>query len=283
MRQTALKMKLDHVTLAGQNLAELRKAFTATTGIPTEDGGPHSDHVTEMALASFPDGSYLELIGIRREADPAAVAAHTWSQFLRDNAGPCAFAIQMAEPGTGASSSTPSSTPTKGGRTRPDGVKLSWETARMGSGPLGSFFPFLIRDLTPREDRVYPSGKPTSARYRGIGLVVLGVRNLKGSIEQYQKAFQLPAPKRQRDERFGGDLAWFEDSPVVLAEPLASSSWLAHRIERLGDSPCAIVFTAAGGLIGQRSPDWFGHPTFWSADQTFGWRLGAWITGMWIR
>ncbi len=277
-------MKIDHVTLAGRNLAELRKAFTASTGIPTEDGGPHSDQVTEMALASFPDGSYLELIGIRQEADPAAVAAHTWSQFLRDNAGPCAFAIQMTEAGPGASSSAP----TKGGRTRPDGVKLSWETARvgsgaLGSGPLGSFWPFLIRDLTPREERVYPSGKPTSARYRGIGLVVLGVRDLKGSIERYQKVFQLPAPKRQREESFGADLAWFEDSPVVLAEPLTSTSWLAHRIERLGDSPCAIVFTAAGGLMGQRSPDWFGHPTFWKADQTFGWRLGAWISGMWIR
>jgi Glyoxalase-like domain len=273
-------MKLDHVTLAGRNLAELRKAFTAATGIPTEDGGRHSNHVTEMALASFPDGSYLELIGIRKEADPAAVAAHTWSRFLSDDAGACAFALQMTEPGA---LNTPASTPEQGGRTRPDGAKLSWETAAIGSGPLGSFLPFLIRDLTPREDRVYPSGKPTSARYHGIGLVVLGVRDLEGSIEQYQKAFQFPAPKRQRDETFGADLAWFEDSPVVLAVPLTSASWLAQRIERFGDSPCAVVFTAAGALMGRRSPDWFGHPTFWNTDQTFGWRLGAWISGMWIR
>jgi hypothetical protein len=272
-------MKLDHVTLAGQNLAELREAFTATTGIPTEDGGPHSNHTTEMALASFPDGSYLELIGIRREADPAAVAAHPWSQFLRDNGGPCAFALQATEPGAGVSANTPE----KGGRTRPDGVQLSWETAGIGSGPLGSFLPFLIRDFTPREDRVYPSGKPTSARYHGIALVVLGVRDLEGSIEQYQKAFQLSAPRRQRDETFGADLAWFQDSPVVLAVPLTSTSWLTHRIERFGDSPCAVVFTAAGGLMGRRSPDWFGHPTFWNTDQTFGWRLGTWIVGMWIR
>jgi hypothetical protein len=267
-------MKLDHVTLAGRNLAELRKAFTATTGIPTEDGGPHSNQVTEMALASFPDGSYLELIGIREDADPAAVAAHTWSHFLIDDAGPCAFAIQATEP---------SSAGTPGGRTRPDGVALSWETAAIGSGPLGSFLPFFIRDLTPREDRVYPSGKPTSARYRGIGLVVVGVRDLDGSIEQYQEAFQFSAPKRQRDETFGADLAWFEDSPVVLAVPLTSVSWLAQRIERFGDCPCAVVFTAAGGLMGRRSPDWFGHPTFWNTDQTFGWRLGTWISGMWIR
>jgi hypothetical protein len=268
-------MKLDHVTLAGRNLTELRKAFTATTGIPTEYGGPHSNHVTEMALASFPDGSYLELIGIRQEADPAAAARHTWSRFLQNDAGPCAFAIRVEDANADAFE--------KGGRMRPDGVELSWETAGTGSGPLGSFLPFLIRDLTPRESRVYPSGKPTSARYHGIGLVVLGVGDLEGSIAQYQKAFQLPAPKRQRDESFGAELAWFEDSPVVLAEPLASAAWLSHRTERFGDSPCAVVFTAAGGLMGRRSPDWFGHPTFWNTDQTFGWRLGAWIVGMWIR
>ena len=33
-----------------------------------------------MALASFPDGSYLELIAIQPKADPAALAAHYWQQ-----------------------------------------------------------------------------------------------------------------------------------------------------------------------------------------------------------
>jgi hypothetical protein len=275
-------MKLDHVTLAGRNLAELRKAFTAATGIPTENGGPHSNQITEMALASFPDGSYLELIGIREHADPDALAAHTWSSFLIGNAGPCAFALQDAAPQM-AEAGTSAGIAEQGGRTRPDGVKLSWETTGISPGPLGSFLPFLIRDLTPREDRVYPSGKPTSVRYHGIGLVVVGVRDLNGAIEQYQKTFNLAVPKRQRDESFGADLAWFEDSPVVLAEPLRSASWLVERIERFGDSPCAVVFTAAGGLIGRRSPDWFSHPTFWNTDPTFGWRLGTWIVGRWIR
>jgi len=75
----------------------MREAFTAATGIPTEYGGQHSNHATEMALASFPDGSYLELMGIQPQADPAAVAAHTWSQFLRGNAGPCAFALRVSD------------------------------------------------------------------------------------------------------------------------------------------------------------------------------------------
>jgi hypothetical protein len=275
------EMKIDHVTVAGVHVREMSQAFTGATAIPTEYGGPHSNHATEMAMASFPDGSYIELIGIQQQADPAAVTAHTWSQFLRDNGGPCAFALRAADVSAEirrlSSAGIRIGDTQKSGRTRPDGVALSWETADVGSGPRGSFFPFLIRDFTPRENRVYPSGKPTSTGFRGVGLVVIGVRNLEGSIAQYRKAFQLPEPKRQRDEPFGADLAWFEGSPVVLAASLSPDSWLARRIAHFGDSPCAIVLTASGGLIGGKSSNWFARPIFWSDDAQLGWHLGVWI------
>lgn len=273
-------MKIDHVTVAGAHVEEMRKAFSAASNVPTEYGGPHSGHATEMALTSFPDGSYIELMGIQQQADAAAVAAHTWNRFLRDNGGPCAFALQVAD--VSAEIQRLSKTgirvgdAEKSGRTRPDGVALSWETADVGSGPRGSFFPFLIRDFTPRENRAYPSGRPTSTGFRGVGLVVIGVQNLEGSIAQYRKAFQLPEPKRQRDASFGADLAWFEGSPVVLAASLTPDSWLAHRIAHFGDSPCAIVLTAAGGITGWKPSTWFGRSLFWFDEAKLGWRLGAW-------
>ena len=276
------ELKIDHVTLAGARLEEMRAAFSAATGIPTEYGGPHSNHVTEMALASFPDGSYLELMGIQPGADRAAVTAHTWSQFLRDNGGPCAFALRVtdvnAEIQRLSKAGIRVGSAEKSGRTRPDGVALNWETADVGSGPRGSFFPFLIRDFTPRENRVYPSGRPTSTRFRGIGLVVIGVRDLEESIGHYRKAFQLPEPKRQRDEKFGADLAWFEGTPVVLAAGLTPDSWIAHRIAHYGDSPCAFVLTATGGIIGQNPSNWFGRALMWTGDVNLGWRLGVWTT-----
>jgi hypothetical protein len=189
-------VKIDHVTIAGTRLEDMRAAFSAATGIATEYGGPHSNHATEMALTSFPDGSYMELMGIQKGADPAAVAAHTWSRFLRDNGGPCAFALRVpdvtAEIERLAKAGIRTGHAEKSGRTRPDGLTLSWETADVGSGARGSFFPFLIRDFTPRENRVYPSGKPTSTAFRGIGLVVVGVRSLDESIAKYRKAFALP-------------------------------------------------------------------------------------------
>jgi len=278
---SALDLKIDHVTVAGMRVEDMRKAFTAATGLPTEYGGPHANHVTEMALTSFPDGSYIELMGLQQQADPAAVTAHTWSQFLRDNGGPCAFALRVtdvsAEIRRLSSDGIHVGSAEKSGRTRPDGVTLSWETADIGSGPRGSFFPFLIRDFTPRDNRVYPSGKPTATGYRGVRIVVIGVHNLEESIVQYRKAFQLPEPKRQRDESFGADVAWFEGTPVALAASLKPDSWLARRVAHFGNSPCALVLTAAGGMTGQKPANWFGRPLFWFDDGRLGWHLGAWV------
>lgn len=273
------ELKIDHVTVAGAHLEAMREAFRAAIGIPTEYGGPHSNQPTEMALASFPDGSYLELMGIQERADPAAVTKHTWSQFLRNNGGPCAFALRVTDVSSEVerlkSAGVRVGATEKSGRTRPDGTVLAWETAEVGPGPRGSFFPFLIRDFTPRESRVYPSGKSTTTRFRGIGLVVIGVHHLEESIAQYRKAFDLPPPQRQRDASFGADLAWFEGTPVVLAAGLTSDSWLTRRVGRYGNSPCAFVLTTTGGMAGQKPSSWFGHRVFWASKATLGWLLGV--------
>src|SRR5579884_3778597 len=55
-------------------------------------GGPFR---SEMALTSFPDGSYLELIAIQPQADPKAVAANQWHRCLETNGGPCGWAVQI--------------------------------------------------------------------------------------------------------------------------------------------------------------------------------------------
>ncbi len=274
----AAELKIDHVTVAGRHLDTMRRAFTAATGIPTEYGGRHANRATEMALASFPDGSYLELMAIQPQADPAQVAAHVWSKFLENNAGPCAFALRSSDVSALVaqlkSAGIQVKAPDRSGRTRPDGVRLEWETTDIGPGVRGSFFPFLIRDITPRQNRVYPSGKPTTDRMTGIGKVVIAVHNLDDAIAQYRHAFDLPAPDRQRDPDFDAELAWFENTPFVLAHALNSTSWLARRVRDYGDAPCAFVLTAPTGLTRAHASQWFGHTIFWADEQSLGWRLG---------
>jgi hypothetical protein len=274
----AADLKVDHVTVAGQDLHALQRALE-TAGIPSEYGGPHANHATEMALTSFPDGSYLELIAIQAKAEPAALAATPWRRCMEGNAGPCGWAVRPADIAaeterlrkTGVAVTPPA----KNGRRRPDGVQLDWETAQVGTGN-GDFFPFLIHDFTPRDRRSYPSGKPTTSTYTGVARVVLSVEDLDAAIGKYQRAYDLSAPQRQDDPAFGARLAWFEGTPVVLAAPNGPQSWLAERLRRFGETPCAFILGRTGGLAGHlQLSTWFGKPVAWMSPDALGWRLGV--------
>ena len=95
MLATAADLRIDHVTIAGKSLALMEEQLAAA-GLRFESGGAHTNHATEMAIASFPDGSYIELIAPQKDYDPAALAQHHWSKFIEGNAGPCAFARAAA-------------------------------------------------------------------------------------------------------------------------------------------------------------------------------------------
>ncbi len=150
---------IDHIVIAGSNLAKLRATYEALGLFPVE-GGVHADGQTHNALIPLPDGSYLELIA----PTPGNTASnHPWSEFMRMNAGICAWAIRsndiQADIELYRSRGITVGDPTPGGRTRPDGVRLEWITAQLGEGALGSAMPFLIQDVTPREWRV-PASHP---------------------------------------------------------------------------------------------------------------------------
>src|SRR5947209_7333355 len=88
---SAAGLKIDHVTVAGADLKKMQ-ASLAAVGIQTVYGGAHSNHATEMALVSFRDGTYLELIAPQPAGDPQAIEKHEWARFMKGNSGPCAWA-----------------------------------------------------------------------------------------------------------------------------------------------------------------------------------------------
>src|ERR1700733_2382173 len=92
----AAELTIDHVTVAGVDLKQMQ-AWLAALGIPSDYGGPHSNHPTQMAQTSFPDGSYLELIALQASPDAKAVEAHYWSPQIRGNAGPTAWAVRAKD------------------------------------------------------------------------------------------------------------------------------------------------------------------------------------------
>jgi hypothetical protein len=274
----AQQFHIDHVTVAGKNVEAMEKALSQA-GIQSQYGGPHSNHATEMALASFPDGSYLELIAIQPKADPAALAAHEWHKFMEADAGPCAWAIRPADFGAEVDrlrvAKVGVSDARKSGRKRPDGVQLDWETAQVGPTN-GGFFPFLIHDFTPRDNRAFPTGKPSTTEWTGIVKVVIAVKDLDAAIAQYRQAYWIDPPERQEDPEFGAKLAWFRGTPVVLAAPISAKSWLSARLEQFGEAPCAFILGSKKGsyvTVGPKSK-WFGHAVSWADAEKLGWHLG---------
>ena len=265
----AADLTVDHVTVAGTDLKEMQ-ARLAAVGIPSEYGGAHSNGATQMALASFPDGSYLELIALQANPDRKALDAHYWSKQMRGNAGPTAWAVRATDVAAEArrlrTAGITVSPPAQSGRARPDGTRLDWETARVGEEPNGAFFPFLIRDITPREARAFPTGQPTTKDFPGVKRVVIAVRDLKASAARYRQAYGLPAPVEKDDVAFGARLASFAGTPVILAAPLNAVSWLAQRIERFGEGPCAFVLGRPAVV--------HGTGISWFDTEKLGWHLG---------
>ena len=261
------ELTIDHVTVGGADLKAMQ-AKLAQIGIRSEFGGAHSNHATEMAIASFPDGSYLELIAIQPNADAQAVDAHYWRKYMRDNAGPCAWAVRTndvaAEVGRLKKAGIAVSDPQRSGRQKPDGTRLEWETANVGAEPNGTFFPFIIRDFTPRENRAFVSGHPATTEFTGIRRVVIAVRDLNEGIERYRKAYGLGTPTQTTDAALGAKVARFEGSPVVLAAP-NGNSWIAERLDRFGEGPCAFILGKSGA---QGSVTWFDA-------SKLGWHLGV--------
>jgi hypothetical protein len=255
------ELTVDHVTIAGRDLRAMQRALSAV-GLSAEYGGPHSNHATEMALLSFPDGSYLELIAIQRQADPAAVAAHEWRKFLEGDGGPCAWAVRPADMAAEVQR-LHAEKPIRNGRRRPDGVQLEWETAGVGEGR-GTFFPFLIHDFTARDLRAYPSGKPLTTEFTGVAKVFVAVNDLDAAVAKFQRVYGLPAPQREVDKVLEAKLASFAGTPVVLATPSSKQSWLTVRLQRFGEAPCAFVLRRAKGR----------KQITWLDAGKLGWHLG---------
>jgi hypothetical protein len=163
-----------------------------------------------------------------------------------------------------------------GGRTRPDGKRLQWETASVGGGSGGVFFPFLIHDITPRELRARPSGKPTTRDFTGVTRVVIAVRSLDDALKRYHQAYGAPPPIKQVDDAFGAQLALLGGAPVILAAPLNGGSWLAERLDRFGEGPCAFILGTRrdGAYKPAAKARWFGKDISWFDPEKLGWRLG---------
>ena len=275
---------IDHVTIAARELEPQRLAFEAV-GLSSVYGGAHSTGGTHMAQVGFDDGSYIELIAGR---EPGEVSGK-WARQIAADAGPCAWAAQVADIGAEAARVAALGVPVVGpvnmSRERPDGARVAWELAYLGEGTPGNLLPFLIEDRTPRELRVRPTPGVAGSELHGVAQVVLGVDALDPAIALFRRVYGWDEPAPDEDAAFGARLARFDGTPVTLAEPLPGATagdWLRERLALFGPLPCAFLLAsddlAASSVrmgLGERR-DWCGQPVAWVLpDRLGGTRLGV--------
>jgi len=279
--ESVRSLKVDHVTICGADLGALQEAFSRL-GLVSDYGGPHANGGTHMAVIGFEDGSYAELVA------PLKAGAATdsgWSKLMLANAGACAWAVESSDIQKDVDALKSAGLPVDGsfpgGRKKPDGKVLEWQTAALATQQAGAMLPFMIQDGTPREWRVRPSASAGQMGLSGVAAVVLGVKDMGAAIDLFRKAYGWQAPVREEHPEFGATLAHFTGTPVILASSQPADGWLAKRLQDLGDCPIAFLlggpdFAKASTKAKPAAQTWFGLKLAWfDAENLLGARVGV--------
>jgi len=219
-------MFIDHITLAGPNLDELRAQLSAA-GILSDYGGVHNNGITHMALAGFGDGSYLEIVAPLMADGRVAL----WHNFQLRRLGGAAWTIATDDVASELmrvrNLGIEATGPVVVRRERPDGQIGQWQLGYLESHQPGGVLPFLIQDDTDRGLRVRPTAslKEVLADWSAN---VLAVRDPHSAARQFQHLYGWASPV------CSGDLLHFEGTPVYLSYP-------KDHIDEFGESPCPCV------------------------------------------
>lgn len=244
---------LDHVVIAVSDL-EAAMADYRALGFTVVAGGSHPGRTSHNALVVFADGSYLELI-----AWTSYNAAERWCvEHARHGDGLMDFALVPDDTAAAIAAARARGLelagPIDGGRKRPDGAQLKWQTGRQVTFDL----PFLCGDVTPRalrvpegEVRVHPNG------VTGIASVTVAVRDLDESLGRYRALLGggsadeaactvAAAGLRTALVRVGG-------TDIVLASPegeapdAAIGRCVRERLATRGEGPAAMTLRLSPG------------------------------------
>ncbi|MGA0593856.1 VOC family protein [Enterovirga sp. CN4-39] len=250
-----MSLALDHIVIA---VADLDAAFNDYTklGFTVIRGGEHANGITHNVLVVFQDGAYLELIGWKKP-EPG----NRWSDIFHTHGEGFVDHALLPDDIAGIVSRAQSrgldiADPIDGGRNRPDGQRLEWQTARSPKPDV----PFLCGDVTPRagrvqegEVRVHPNG------VTGVASLTIAVNDADVSAKRYAALLGGDVPKVE--EGVVGDApartASFRlanGTRVTLASPVGAEGELAKALAERGEGPFAAVFAATGGAARELDP-----------------------------
>jgi catechol 2,3-dioxygenase-like lactoylglutathione lyase family enzyme len=236
-RRNPMILALDHLVILVRDLAEAAEDYEAL-GFHVSSGGEHTDGTTHNALIGFADGTYLELLAFKREAPH-----HRWWRHSSVGEGLIDFALLPGAIETDVAAARarglPVIGPFTGGRERPDGVRLAWQTALAEPPEL----PFLCGDVTPRELRA-PAPAAHHNGASGIFRVTVAVHSVETSAARYAALLGM-APLVEPGRR----LFKLGSSYIALQEPgtgALESAAVDARLALRGEGIASVAFRRDG-------------------------------------
>jgi len=258
VQEQHMPIGFDHIVIAVNDLEQTIADYTAA-GFTVTPGGEHKGGASRNALVTFQDGAYFELIAFA----PDKPHATHWRQTLAKGEGLVDYALRAHDLAQEArdlrAAGLDANDPVDGGRIRPDGQRIDWQTLRIGSGRGPSPLPFYCHDVTDRSLRV-PGGEAAlhANGVTGVAGITVVVVDLEDSSKEFQALtghegddVQSPIDGVARARRFAVGNAWIE-----LVEPSPGGSALRTYLEQRGQLPYEVTLTAPGGrgeLLSARS------------------------------
>jgi len=236
---------IDHIVVAVADLESAIKDYTEL-GFAVVRGGKHP-RGSHNALIGFADGAYFEILAFYEP-----MPEHRWWHPTQRGGGVADFCMMtndlqgdtIALRGAGADMSDPR----PGARARPDGYQIRW----VSSIPVAQFsrlMPFVIKDETPREERV-PRETVHRNGVTGVASLTIATRDvaavrrlLAGVLPQGQEIVRQDLDAAGVRFRVGSQVLDYV-APRGSAGPL--NEWL--QVE--GPSPYAVTLRTEAGKTG---------------------------------
>jgi len=233
---------IDHVAIVVDELESAIASFSRV-GFTVVRGGKHPIG-THNALIAFADGAYFELIAFLKPD-----TGHRWQTTLEKGSGIVDFCMRTDDLAADIESMRRAGAkignPYPLTRDRPDGYRLSWLLADP-KPPFNGQLPFLIKDDTPRDERV-PRERAHRNGATGIRTLVIAVNDPGLTSRCYARVLGRPgAPINCRELEASGVSFTIGPNELQLLASKTEDGPLAQWIRARGQSPFEVVLAHPG-------------------------------------
>jgi catechol 2,3-dioxygenase-like lactoylglutathione lyase family enzyme len=232
---------IDHVVIAVEQL-ETAIASYSRAGFTVVRGGKHPIG-THNALIAFADGSYFELLAFLKPN-----TGHPWQTTLDRGGGLVDFCMRTDNLAADVESMRRAGAkigdPYPLTRDRPDRYHLSWVLA-VPDPPFNGQVPFLIKDDTPRDERV-PHERTHRNGATGIRALAIAVDDPGVTSRYYARVLGRPgAPLNRPDLEASGVAFTIGPNELHLLASKTEDGPLAVWVRDRGHSPFEVVLASA--------------------------------------